>query len=241
MIDTHALLLRAVDYRDSDRIVTLLTRDHGKLGALARGARRSKKRFAGALEPYSVLQVSLKAGRSELWTLQEARIEQVFRGLLGSLERMTRAGAGLALVREVSVEQGDSAALFVASLQWLTVLDAEDDPKGERLLCFAVRVLSLAGMAPHLNTCGRCDKPAPPGRAAYFDAPKGAVVCRACGGSEYRLSGEARDRLATACTDRWVEAGRATWSEASLNEARVAMGAFVAHQLDERVAARLFP
>ena len=241
MSEAHALLLRAVDYRDSDRIVTLLTREHGKLSALARGARRSKRRFAGALEPYAVLKVELKAGRSELWTLAEATIDRAFPGVLGSLERMNRAGAALALVRELSVERAGDAELFVTCVQLLTVLDAEDDPNGERLLAFAVRVLALAGVAPHLNTCGRCDKAAPPGRAAYFDPAAGGIVCRGCGGGAFRLSGAALAHLRNAQTDGWLEAARGDWDEADRNAARVAVAAFLAFQLGEKVAARVFP
>ena len=71
---SDALVLRLVDYRESDRIVTLFTQELGVLGAIARGARSSRRRFAGALEPYAIVRVELTQTRSELWTLEAARM-----------------------------------------------------------------------------------------------------------------------------------------------------------------------
>ena len=99
---TRALLLRSVDYGEADRVVTLLTERFGRVAAMARGARRSQKRFGGALSPLCVLSVELRPGRGELWTLSGARIEAACLRLLPDLPRMNGCFAGLELLRALT-------------------------------------------------------------------------------------------------------------------------------------------
>jgi DNA repair protein RecO (recombination protein O) len=98
---TDALLLRAVDYRDADRIVTLFTRELGVVSALARGAKGSRRRFSGVLEPYALLRVELEGGRGDLYTLKRAELAQVWSGVLGDFDRIQAGAAALRLVREL--------------------------------------------------------------------------------------------------------------------------------------------
>src|SRR5690606_17286574 len=89
----HALLLKRIDYRDSDLIVTLFTFDYGKVQALARGARRSRKRFAGSLEPMHTLEVELsEPARGQLYELRTASIITPRFRLAQRLERLQAAG-----------------------------------------------------------------------------------------------------------------------------------------------------
>jgi DNA repair protein RecO (recombination protein O) len=238
---TDALLLRATDYRDADRIVTFFTADLGKVSAIARGAKGSRRRFAGALEPYSLLRLELALGAGELATLTRAEITRSFGQVLGDLGRMEVAGAALALVREVHAARVPDVRSFLSTLQLLTLLDHEPDPARAALLAFALRMLALAGIAPRLAECGRSGEPVPEGRAAYFDPGLGAVVSRRFGGGPFLLSGEVRARLIDAQSDGWLEVARAPWEPEALNGARCALAAFIAGQLSGELASRLFP
>ena len=238
---TDALLLRATDYRDADRIVTFFTADLGKVSAIARGAKGSRRRCAGALEPYALLRLELSLGAGELATLARAEITRSFGQVLGDLGRMEVAGAALALVREVHAARVPEVRSFLGTLQFLTLLDHEPDPARAALLAFALRTLALAGIAPRLAECGRSGEPVPAGRAAYFDPGLGAVVARRFGGGPFLLSGEVRARLIDAQSDAWLEVARAPWEPEALNGARCALSAFIAGQLSAELASRLFP
>ncbi|HEX5658836.1 MAG TPA: DNA repair protein RecO, partial [Polyangiales bacterium] len=218
---TDALLLRANDYRDADRIVTLFTRDAGKLSALARGARGSKRRFAGSLEPYSVIRVELEEGRGELLTLKRAELTRPFVQLLSDLDRMDAAAGALALVREAHAPRAVDTELFVAAVQYLTVIDHEGDPQRSLLLAFALRVLARMGIAPRLSQCGRSNEPVPADKSAYFDPALGAVVSRRHGGGPFLLSAWTRARLIAAQGEGWLD--RAPWDGAELANARAAI------------------
>jgi DNA repair protein RecO (recombination protein O) len=240
-VTTDALLLRAVDYRDSDRILTLFTQHLGIVSAIARGAKSSKRRFQGVLEPYLVLNVELEPSRGELMTLKRAELSRAFPGILAELARMDVAGAALALVRDAPAARTPDALLFVSTLQYLAIVDLEGDATRATLLAFAMRVLALSGIAPRLDLCGRSGEPVPPGKPAYFDPVLGAVVARRHGGGPFLLPGEARARLLGAQDEGWVSVARATWDAEHLRIARAAVGAFVAAHLNEELASRLFP
>jgi DNA repair protein RecO (recombination protein O) len=226
-----ALLLRSVDYGEADRIVTLLTRRHGKLGALARSARKSKRRFAGALEGFALLDVELAIGSGELARLQSARVTRAFPRLLGNLERLSAAGAVLRLSRDLLPERSPDEAIFDALLAMLDALDqAEIAVEPMRLAC-ELRLLTLAGFAPLLAACGRCGKRPAQGRAADFDAASGSIVCQACGGAGQRLRGVVRERLIGALDGHCVEVAQAGWSSDELDEARRLVENFTAHRL----------
>lgn len=238
---TDALLLRATDYRDADRIVTFFSADLGKVSAIARGAKGSRRRFAGALEPYALIRLELELGAGELATLKRAEIVRCFAEVLSDLGRMEVGGAALSLVREAHAPRVPDAALFVSAVQFLTLLDHAADPLRAALLAFAMRTLALAGMAPRLAVCGRSDEPVPEGKPAYFDPGLGAVVSRRFGGGPFLLSGEVRARLISAQSETWVEVARAAWDPEALKGARCALAAFIAGHLSAELGSRLFP
>ncbi|HEX4355150.1 MAG TPA: DNA repair protein RecO [Polyangiales bacterium] len=201
-----ALVLRSVDYRDADRIVTLLTRRHGKLSALARSARNSKRRFAGALEGFALLDIEVAIGNSELAHLQSARVTRVFSNLLADLSRLTAAGALLRLARELIPERVPDDEIFDALLASLEAFDRIDLPVAPLQICLELQLLALTGFAPLLSACGRCGKRAEQGRAADFDPRRGSLICQACGGASLRLNGSLRERMLAAISGDVISA-----------------------------------
>lgn len=238
---TDALLLRAVDYRDADRILTLFSRELGVVSALARGAKGSRRRFSGVLEPYALLRVELESGRGDLFTLKRAELGQVWRGVLGDLDRIEAGAASLRLVRELCGPRSPDPALFLALLQYLTLLDHVGDPARSALVLFVVHLLSRVGLALGLTRCGRSGEPVPPGRPAYFDPEVGAVVAAHLGGGPVLLPGELRERLVRAQGPAWLDEARQPLSDAELAAARAALSAFIARHAPSDVGACLFP
>ncbi|MDH3845013.1 MAG: DNA repair protein RecO [Myxococcales bacterium] len=190
---SRALLLRSVDYRDSDRIVTLLTEDHGKIAAIARGARKSQRRFGGALQPYVVMQAYFHRGRGELAHLERVTVDQPFLNILRDLTAIGAAGAALAVIRERVPDHEPEPAVFDVAVRFLAALDSGAAAE-EALVSLHIRVLALLGFAPTLDRCVICGKSPPMGRSASFDAGRGGIVCRACGGGRLVLGAEALRR-----------------------------------------------
>ncbi len=195
------LLLTKVDYRDSDLIVSFFTPGLGRVSALARGARSSRRRFGGVLEPMHTLRLHLdERATSELMILKEASISQPRTLLVSSLDRLQAAGRALNWVRQGAPQHTEERELFESLSQLLDRLNGPNEAQQEQqnLAEFGLFLLSALGFGLHLRQCVRCSKPCTPGQAAYVDARRGGLVCRSCGGAAKKLSGPQRERLALA-------------------------------------------
>lgn len=195
------LLLGKVDYRDSDWVVTLFTERLGKVSALARGARRSTKRFGGVLEPMHTLTLHLEARTSgDLMILREASLSVPRTRLVLRLEALETAGRALSWVRASTPQHHPELGVYHRISALLDTLNADPPDRETRLFLaeFGINLLSELGFGIDFASCVRCRRACAPGRAAYVDARRGGLVCRACGGASTRLEGAARERLARA-------------------------------------------
>jgi DNA repair protein RecO (recombination protein O) len=196
-----ALLLRRVEYGESDLVVTLLTDSIGRVSALARGARKSVKRFGGVIEPMHTLRVSYddRAG-AELVVLREAKLERARPFLVTSLERMQAAGQALNWVRKAAPPRTPEPEVWLAMEALLDHLgDPEDSTSPRaRLAAAGLRLLSAFGWGIDFERCVSCGKRAADGQVASVDAARGGLVCRDCGGARRRLSGTERRALCDA-------------------------------------------
>ena len=189
----RALVLSTVDYGESDRVVSLFTLERGRVTAFAHGARRSRRRFAGALEPFTLLSASLFEGRGELLRLEGAQVLDGFSGLREDLGRASRAAVGCELARDLCREREPHPALF-GDLERLLTLLAAGRAGPSHLLHFELLALASAGLMPRLDRCARCG--APP--ADVFDAGHGGLLCERCAGPQApRISGAAARALAS--------------------------------------------
>jgi len=177
----EALILRHIDYGESDRIVSLLTTEYGLQKGFARAARKSRKRFGSSLEPFSQVIVHWRAGKGSLWSLQETELLDARAGLRVDLYSLTLASYGVELI-ELLVEEGQPYPLIYELIcHFLDYLAQGGDVKVARLL-FELRLVYLLGYIPHLLHCSECLKifSAEPVR---FDAARGGSLCLACAGS----------------------------------------------------------
>ena len=174
-----AIVLRTVDYGESDVIAHLLVRGRGRVSAFARGARSSRRRFGGALEPFQLVEVLL-AERSgqELWMLREASVAEGYAGLREDLHRIAHAGYAAELAHELSRPGEPADELFVLVADFLRRL-AAGPATSARLRALELRALAGAGLSPELSACARCGEEVPWGKAA-FDAGAGGLACGRC-------------------------------------------------------------
>jgi DNA repair protein RecO (recombination protein O) len=201
---------------------------------LAKGARRSKRRFAGALEPFALLRVEIAAGRSGMGRLEAAVIERAFPKLLGDLARMTTAGSLFALVRELVPDAMPDPDVFDDVVQLLAALDERELPERALRLSFELAQLSRAGFSPRLEACGVCGKRPEPARATDFDPRRGFIVCQSCGGAAYRLRSNTRDAWRVACAGDFRAAAGAEWTPDDLEVSARAVERFLEHRLERR-------
>ncbi len=189
--ETPALVLRTVEYGESDLIVTLLTEQVGKLGVAVRGGRKSSKRVGGALEPFHGISVTVDDRGRELATLSEARIVQLRERLVKSLEAMDAAGTGLRWARHLFPARTREPEGYTVVVALLDRLDAGGEPRAS-LARAGLKLLAAVGYGLDFERCVKCDKPCPVDKPAKVDPARGGLVCRACGGAALTLDADAR-------------------------------------------------
>jgi DNA repair protein RecO (recombination protein O) len=234
-----ALVLRAVDFGESDRIVTLLTRELGLVSTMARAARKSKRRFAGALEGFAIIAVEVTIGRGALSRLETARVTRVFPRLLGNLAALDAAGALLRLAREILPERAPEPDVFDCLVEALELLEGGAAPRSLQLCCEA-RMLSLTGFAPMLTSCVSCGREPKVFQSAFVSVARGGIVCSACGGAPERIAGSLRQALQEALEGAPLDS-LASMSEAQVQEGERLLSLFIAQLLqhEHRLAKRL--
>ncbi len=199
--DCEALLLRRVELGEADLVLTLFTHTLGRVSALARGARKSQKRFGGALEPFFTLRVRLEERpHSELFSCREARVERARLGMLTDLSRLEVAGRALGWVRKAAPPRTPEPESF-AHLERVFDRLASDSPAllpQRELAELGLALLGSFGWAIDFVRCVRCGKPCPEQARAAIDVAGGGLVCRDCGGARIQVTAAQRARLSRA-------------------------------------------
>lgn len=176
--ECESIILGAMDYREADRLVTFFCHEHGKLRGVARGAKRSRQRFGGALEPFARLrlQVGLKEG---LVRIGGADIVTVFPGIRTDLPRIGGAGYACELVDRLLPEGVANPRLFRLLAAFLEFLDHSPYVESARRF-FEINLLNILGYRPALEYCAGCGSElAGPARFG-FSATAGGLLCRQC-------------------------------------------------------------
>jgi DNA repair protein RecO (recombination protein O) len=228
---TPAVVVRTIDYAESDRIVTLVTREHGKVSAIARGARKSQKRFGAGLALFGMGEASLhERPGAELLTLEAFDGARGFPQLLLDVAKVAHGGYACELVRELVPPRQPEPEIFDLLVALLAMLD-EGAARAETLRVFELRVLDAVGLRPQLDACLVCGTEALDGEGQVFDVRKGGVVCGACHGNGRLFDGETRAALQRAQATVLGEAGHITLSATVNAGCREALSALVTDHL----------
>lgn len=180
-------------------MLSFFTEALGKISCLARGARRSSKRFSGALEAMHSVRLELEERTPNRFELRDARIERVRLHLTSNLAALDAAGRALGWVRGAMPERVNEPEIwgFTSGL-----LDSLDDPTSEHpdstLAAFGLKLLGALGWGFDFERCVRCGNACPPNKASMIDPTRGGLVCSGCGGAALRIDAGTRARLNSA-------------------------------------------
>lgn len=188
---TEAVVLRSIRYGEADRILHLYSREHGRIGAIAKGSRKPRSRFGGRLEPFFRLSLVLHRGRGELSTVSAAETVEGYPALRASGRAIAAAADACGAVLRLldGVEPNEPA--YNLLVRYLALLDS--DPEGPAagpggLVAFRLKLALAAGFAPELSSCARCGDSE---HITAFSGPAGGVVCPRCEANSFPLSPEA--------------------------------------------------
>ena len=178
---TDAIVLSRIVLGDSSLLVTLYTRDFGKLKVVARGARKPKSKMAAAFQPFTVISVTFRRKEHrELQTLSKAEVLSVFRYLGENLTKMAYASAVAELINRLVIGEEPSEDLFNLTIQTLNALNHLPEDTDEVIFWrFQLQFATTFGYAPQFARCGGCERvlEAPPVR---FSSVFGGGLCTRC-------------------------------------------------------------
>ncbi len=241
IVRTDAVVLRAFDYGETSRIATVLTRRHGVIGLLAKGARRPRSRYGAALRAGAHLEVVyyFREGRG-LQTLTEASHIARFPGIAEDLERLTLAHRLLEIVRSL-LPEGDSQpivlALLIHALGWLDEPAGAGAQPGNAVPWFQLRLSSCLGFAPDLR---REDVMALEAEGGHFRLDTGHVGPRGSEAPAGRLASRAALRaLAVLARADLPVAGRMVLEPTVRDEVDDLVDAFMQYHAESALPARV--
>lgn len=179
MADALGVVLRTTPLRESDLLVVLYTDVHGKISAVARGGRRSQRRFAGALSLLVLAKWELgRKPRGELWSLEGAEIVREWTALSSDVVAVAHASYVAELVGALlPAESPDPHALDVIVALWDSL--AAGGPSPGALRAVELALLEIAGHRPAIDQCAACGETAL-ASGAVFDPARGGAICRRC-------------------------------------------------------------
>lgn len=152
----QGIVLRSYPFGDADRVVVLISPNHGKIRTVAKGVRKTKSRFGGRLEPFTHVDLVLYEGKN-LDTITQAAVLEPFPRLRGDLDAVVAAGTMVEAVDAVAQEGESSIRLFLLLQRGLKALEAGERSQ-DLITSFLLKLADVVGVAPSLVQCASCGR-----------------------------------------------------------------------------------
>ena len=230
-LKTEAVVLRSIRYGEADRILHLYTPAHGRVSAIAKGARRARSRFGARLEPFFHISAVLHEGRSELLTVTSVdtvAVHGALRDHASTLDAAARACDAVARLFETSDPHPEVFRLLINELALLHA-----DPVHARAgngLAFRLKLLLAAGIVPQLGACAVCGETE---HLSGFSGAAGGVVCSSCEAASFLLEEDAYRFLVGALGSPLAQAPKG--SDRTLRQVERAIGETAEHHAHVRL------
>lgn len=187
----EAVVLRTIRFGEADRILHLYSREHGRIGAIAKGVRKPRSRFGGRLEPFFRLKLVLHRSRGDLHTVTAAETIEAYPALRSSGSGIAAAGEACGAVLKLLDGAEPNQPAYNLLCRYLDLIDG--DPAGPAaspagIVTFRLKLALAAGFAPELSGCARCGSDE---HLTAFSGAAGGTVCPTCEDGSFPFSEEA--------------------------------------------------
>jgi DNA repair protein RecO (recombination protein O) len=219
---TEAVVLRSLRFGEADRILHVYTLDRGRVGAIAKGVRKTKSRFGARLEPLSHVELVLHQGSGDLHTVTGVELIRPHHAAREDGYRLAVGLVGAEAMLRLFSEQERNARAFEALTRFLDLLDelSHEDAARPALdplaLSFQLKLLWVAGYLPHLTSCANCGRQ---DELVGYSPRAGGAVCRTCGEDSLALSEGGRTGIEALLRSPMSEAGAIGLNERAQRDA----------------------
>ncbi len=181
---TKGIVLKSHKLGESDKIITILSGNKGKIRAVAKGLRKTISRFGGRLEPFTYVNLVLYEGRN-LDTINQVDIIESFKEIRDDLDKVVYGSAVLDLADKLAMENERESTLFNLLYKALKALSSSKNSEWLTLLTFSLKAMAASGYAPGLFYCLSCQTHIKSGASVFFSYEWGGVLCEKCAGADY--------------------------------------------------------
>lgn len=231
-VKTEAVVLRSIRYGEADRILHLYTPARGRLGAIAKGVRRTTSRFGGRLEPFFRIAAELHEGHGELLTVTGAQTIDAHPRLREDASALHAAARACDAVGRIFETAEPHPHVFNLLCRQLKLLDERPQSAGRAIsLSFRLKLLHAAGLAPQLGACASCGEDE---HLTGFSGAAGGVVCGACEAGSFAISEQAHQFMASSLGSPLTQAP--SGPELALGQVERAISQMLEHHAHLRLA-----
>jgi DNA repair protein RecO (recombination protein O) len=178
IVKTEGIVLKTMDLRETSRMATFFTRDFGKVKGVLKGIRKDPKKFGSNIEKFSLNDIVYYQHRnSDIHLVSHCDMKDFFSGLRRDLERMTAASYASELIDTLMQAEEQNLEIYDLMQAFLKCLQTTTDVS-KLVQTFQIKILSLSGFKPHLETCVRCSKMIV--QSPRFSLRLGGLLCGVC-------------------------------------------------------------
>lgn len=178
VICTDGIVTRYANYRESDRILSIFTIEHGRLEAKARGCRKPQSPLVNVCQPFVFGQFEIYTGKEKA-TINACEVKETFYPIREDYERFSVGSAMLRLCHDAAPENEPNEALFSLLYHALSFLAYGKSNPQDLFCCFLLRFLNTIGYRPSITTCAQCGRDIKSDAIVRF-SPRGGAICAAC-------------------------------------------------------------
>ncbi|PKN16416.1 MAG: DNA repair protein RecO [Deltaproteobacteria bacterium HGW-Deltaproteobacteria-23] len=232
----EAIVIGVRDYRETDRIVHLYTKEHGRLSGIARGAKKSVKRFGGAFELFARLSLELLPAEN-LATISSAEPLTIYPGIRQTFAAIAQASYAVELLTAITPERLPNKRVFRLLSAYLEQLDNSGVEPSDRHF-FEMNLLNILGYRPPLESCSKCGAALAVDGGFWSQGAGHGLVCCRCAHGGYSLSGASIALLLNAF--KVGRFGQIRFSPAEIAEVDRFMAAFIAAHISRPLKSLAF-
>lgn len=177
---TKGIVLKSIDLNEADKIITIFSKDSGKISAIAKGIRKTGSKFGARLEPFTYVDLFIHKGRS-LDIITQAEIISPFLKIKADFDKITYGLAILDLIDKVSQEGEVNRNLFTLFISALETLDLLDKNVELFYVAFQLKLMAVSGYLPRFSSCVSCHTKFDDLENLRFSFEGGGIICLDCG------------------------------------------------------------
>jgi len=236
ILHTEGIVLKTFDFRETSRIASFYTRDHGKVSGVMKGIRKDPKRFGSSVERFSVNDiVYYQYRRSDLHLISQCDLRNFFFPIRQDLSKSLAAHYMLELVQVMMPAEEKNIQIYDLMLDFLGTLESSADIH-TLVHFFQIKMLLYSGFKPHLDTCVKCRRTVT--RQARFSPNEGGLVCRDCHTDDRHVHLISQGTIASILhveKSPWGQCLRLKLTKRVRDELKYALNNFLVYHLGRRI------